>query len=197
MSIGGDDLLAQIENGGEKLPQLLGQYLRRYVVPAIENLGQNVGAQPNGFVPAPTAPEGVTVNQQGTEHIQVTIQHAAPVNKGIEYFSEIATDPAFTQPRIEHHGASRSPCQPIFLPTNDAGGTQHKYYLRVYAQQPGSPPSPPFVYPGNPITMTGTTNADHTPSTGSGTAAPNGTQGGWGWGKTLLRQPVTAKRSVG
>jgi len=191
MSIGGDDLLAQIESDNPKL----GQYLR-YHIKAIETLAANTGASATGFVTAPDPQEGVTVNPVSPEHIEVTIQHSAPVNKGIEYFTEIATNSSFTNPRVEHHGASRSPVSPIFLPTNDSLGNPHSYYLRSYAQQPGSPPSVSYNYPGNPITMTGTTNADHTPSTGSGTAAANGSQGGSGWGKVLQRPAVTPKRSV-
>jgi hypothetical protein len=192
MSIGGDDLLTQIENESPKL----GQYLRAHLVPAIETLATNTGASATGFVPAPDPPEGVTVNPVSPEHIEVTIQHSAPVNKGIEYFTEVATNSAFTNPRVEHHGATRSPVNPIYLPTNDSTGTAHNYYLRSYAQQPGSPPSTPHVYAGNPVTMTGTTNADHTASTGSGTAAANGSQGGSGWGKVLQRPAVAPKRSV-
>ena len=191
MSIGGDELLAQIESENPKL----GQYLRCHVK-AIETLATNTGASATGFVTAPDPPEGATVNPVSPEHIEVTIQHSAPVNKGIEYFTEIATNPAFANPRIEHHGASRSPVNPIFLPTKSAAGDTHQYYLRFYAQQPGSPPSTSLVYSGNPITMTGTTEADHTPSTGSGTAAANGSQGGSGWGKVLQRPAVAARRSV-
>jgi hypothetical protein len=191
MSIGGDDLLAQIENDNPKL----GQYLR-YHVKAIETLATNTGASATGFVPAPQPPEGMTVNPIGPEHVQITIQHSAPVNKGAEYFTEVATDPAFTNPRVEHHGATRSPVNPIFLPTKDLAGDTHNYYLRSYVQQPGGPPSTPHEYVGNPITMTGATVANHTPSTGSGTAAPDGSQGGSGWGRVLQRPAVAPKRSV-
>jgi hypothetical protein len=191
MSIGGDDLLTLIENESPKL----GQYLRRFVVPAIQNLGTNTGASPNGYVAPPDTPQGIIVNKQGAENVQITIQHNSPVPKGIEYFTEVDTDPSFPRPRVEHHGASRAPASTIFLPTNSAGGSPHTYYFRTYAQLPGSQPSKPFVYPLG-VTMTGATNADHTPSTGSGTALPNGTQGGSGWGKVLQRPAPAAKRVV-
>lgn len=191
MSIGGDELLQNIET---KSPRL-GQYLRRYVVPAIQNLAQNVGASPNGFVSPPDPPQGLIVNQQGPEHLQVTVQHTSPVQKGLEYFTELDTNPSFPQPRVEHHGASRAPVSTFFLPTNDSNGDPHTYYVRTYAQNPGGQTSKPYVHPVG-ITMSGATNADHTPSTGSGTASSDGTQGGQGWGNNLMRPAPAAKRTV-
>lgn len=182
-------LLAQIESENPRLGQLL-----RGLGKSIQTLSTNTGASATGFVPAPDRPQGIVVNQQGDEHLQITVQHTSPVNKGVEYFSEVSTDPGFTAPRVEHHGASRAPVSTLFLPTKDLSGNTHQYYLRTYAQQPGSPPSEVLVYSGNPITMTGTTQADHTPSTGSGTAAPNGSQGGSGWGKVLQRPAPAPKR---
>lgn len=190
--IGGNDLLTQIENESPKL----GQFLRRHVIPAIETLARNTGASATGFVSAPESPQGMTINKQGDERVQVTINHTSPINKGIEYFTEVATDAAFTNPRVEHHGATRSPVSTLYLPTNDSSGSPHNYYFRSYAQMPGGSPSSPHYYTGNPVTMTGSTNADHTASTGSGTAAANGTQGGSGWGKTLQRPAEAPKRSV-
>lgn len=194
MSIGGDDLLEHIET---KIDPKLGQFLRRYVIPAIQNLGTNTGASPNGFVPPPDAPQGLTINSQGTENVQFTVNHTAPVQKGIEYFTEVSTSPAFHGPqtRTEHHGTSRSPVSTLFLPTKDTGGNTHDYYARSYAQMPGSQRSgfSPVVGPFN---MTGTTEADHTPSTGSGTAAANGSQPGQGWGNNLQRPAVGPKRQA-
>lgn len=182
-------LLAQIESENPRLGQLL-----RGLGKSIQTLSTNTGASATGFVPAPDRPQGVTVNKIGDEHLQITIQHTSPVNKGIGYFAELSTEGPGINPRIEHLGASRSPANPIFLPTKDLAGNDHKYHLTVYAQQQGSPPSEVLVYSGNPITMTGTTQADHTPSTGSGTAAPNGSQGGSGWGKVLQRPAPAPKR---
>lgn len=193
-SVGGDDLLTHIET---KLDPKLGQYLRRYVIPAIQNLGTNMGATANGFVSPPDAPQGLVINKQGPESAQFTVQHTSPVQKGIEYFTEVSTSQSFAGPqtRTEHHGASRAPVSTAFLPTKDSSGNTHKYYFRSYAQMPGSQRSgySPVV---GPITMSGATEADHTPSTGSGTAAADGSQPGQGWGNNLTRPAVAAKRTV-
>ena len=189
MSDIGGELLTLIENENPRL----GQLFRRYEK-AISTLSTNTGASATGYVPPPDAPQNVIVNKIGDEHLQITVEHTSPVNKGIEYFAEISTQGPGINPRVEHLGASRAPANPIFLPTKDLSGNTHQYHLTVYAQQPGSPPSNVHVYSGNPITMSGTTEADHTPSTGSGTAAPNGSQGGSGWGKVLQRPAPAPKR---
>lgn len=188
-TIGGDDLLAQIESENPKL----GQYLR-YHIKAINNLAQNVGALPNGFVPPPDPPQGLVINKQGDENVQFTVQHTSPIQKGVEYFTEIATNPSFSNARVEHHGTSRSPVSTLFLPTKDSSGATHNYVARSYAQMPGGQRS--GYSPVIPFTMTGTTQADHTPSTGSGTAAADGSQPGQGWGNNLQRPAVAVKRTV-
>lgn len=188
-TIGGEDLLAQIESENPKL----GQYLR-YHIKAIDSLSQNIGAQPNGFVSPPDAPQGLVINKQGPENVQFTVQHTSPVQKGIEYFTEIATTPSFAGARVEHHGTSRSPVSTLWLPTKNAGGATHNYVARSYAQMPGGQRS--GYSPVVAFTMTGTTEADHTPSTGSGTAAANGSQPGQGWGNNLQRPAPAAKRTV-
>jgi hypothetical protein len=191
MSVGGDELLTYVENN---VSPKLAQYLRRYVVPSIEQLGQNVGASPTGYVPPPEPPQGLIINPQGPENVQFTIQHTSPVQKGIEYFTELATQPSFAGARIEHHGTSRSPVSTLWLPTKDSGGNTHTYYARSYAQYPGSQRS--GYSPVVSFSMTGSTQADHTPSTGSGTAAPDGSQPGQGWGNNLQRAAVGPKRNV-
>lgn len=191
MSIGGDDLLEHIENN---VDPKLGQYIRRFLVPAIQNLGTNTGASPNGYVPPPEPPQGLTINSQGPENVQFTIDHTSPIQKGIEYFTEVATTPSFSGARVEHHGTSRSPVSTLWLPTKDSSGNTHNYVARSYAQMPGGQRS--GYSPVVSFNMTGTTEADHTPSTGSGTAAANGSQPGQGWGNNLQRPAVGPKRQV-
>lgn len=193
-TIGGDDLLTHIETN---IDPKLGQYLRRFVVPAIQNLGTNIGASPNGFVPPPAAPQGLVINKQGSENVQFTVQHTSPVQKGINYFTEVSTSPSFAGPqtRTEHHGTSRSPVSTMFLPTKDSSGNTHQYAARSYAQMPGGQRS--GYSPTVSFTMTGTTEADHTPSTGSGTAAADGSQPGQGLGNNLQRPAPGPKRQVG
>lgn len=195
-TIGGDDLLTEVQS---RWPRL-GQLLSRYVIPAIDNLGTNMGASPNGYVAPPAAPQGLTINKIGAENVQITVQHTSPIPKGIHYFTEMVAStstaqPSFAGARVEHHGTSRSPISTPFLPTKDSSGSTHQYFFRSYAQMQGGKRSgySPVV---GPITMSGTTEADHTPSTGSGTAAADGSQPGQGWGTNLQRPAPSAKRVV-
>lgn len=191
-SIGGDDLLTHIET---KVDARLGQYLRRYVVPAIQKAATNAGSSPAGFIDPPDAPQAVIINKQGPENVQFTIQHTSPLQKNVNYFTEVATTPSFAGARVEHHGTSRSPVSTLWLPTKDSSGNTHTYYARSYAQYPGSMKS--GYTPTVSFTLSGTTEADHTPSTGSGTAAPDGSQPGQGFGNNLQRGPQGPKRNVG
>ena len=88
----------------------------------------------------------------------------------------------------------------LSLPTNNAAGAMQTYYLRSYAQYPGSDPTKPTVLGGISgaigIQMGGTSRTTLLPSTGSGTAAANGSQGGHGFGTVLTRPAPTTKRSV-
>ncbi len=182
----GNDLLAHIEDQHPKL----GIYLRQYVVPAITTTATNAAVSPTGTVASPQQPSGISVAAAG-EMVHVSITDNAPVSRGVNYFTEISpNDPTFRQPIVFHHGASRTP-PPFPLPSKDSTGTAIKYYLRSYSQYPGSPPSAPVVHGGaaNPtaVTLGGTTQLDLLPSTGSGTASGNGTQGGQGLGKFPVR----------
>lgn len=187
MSIAGNDLLSDVENGGGRWTKL-GQFLRRYVVPQIQNVAQNAAVSATSQIPAPDPPESISVTPIGTEHIQVVVNHTAPVQKGVQYFTHIATNPQMTNALIVHHGTSRSPV-PIFLPTKDAGANVQNYYVATIAQYPGSQPSKPTFFGGATpvaVTLTGTTEANISPGTGSGTAA-NGGQTLVGYGKALVR----------
>ena len=182
----GNDLLSQIENENPKL----GQYLRQYLVPAITTTAKNAAVSPIGSVAAPDAPSAVNVAAFG-EMVHVSVQDNSPLNRGVNYFTEIGVDdPHFTQPIVFHHGTSRTP-PPFPLPTNVSGGgspVAHKYYIRSYSQYPGGPPSAPTAYNnGAAVTLAGSTVGTPLPSTGSGTASGTGTQGGQGFGKAPIR----------
>jgi hypothetical protein len=183
VSIAGNDLLSQIEDENPKL----GQYLRNYVVPAIQTTAQNAAVDPVSSLPAPAPPESVNVTTSG-ELMQVTINHSAPITKGVQYITHIATNPQFTNAIILDHGSSRNPPH-INLPTKDSAGNTHSYYIGTVVQYPGSPPSAPTYYGGaqpKAVTMGGTTQMDIQPGTGSGTAA-NGGQTFVGLGKSQVR----------
>ena len=183
MSLAGNDLLSQIENEHPKL----GQYLRRYVAPAIQTVAQNAAVSPHGSLPAPDPPQSINVTTSG-ELMQVTVNHTSPLQKGVQYLTHIATNPQFTNAIILDHGSSRNPPH-INLPTKDGSGNTHNYYIGTIAQYPGSPPSAPTYYGGSspkPVTMGGTTQMDIQPGSGSGTAA-NGGQTFVGLGKAQVR----------
>ena len=190
MSIGGDDLLTQIENENPKL----GQYLRAHVVHSIETLARNTGASATGFVPAPDPPESINVAGSG-ELLEVKVNHSAPVQKNMQYITHVsANDPDFLNPTIiDHHGSSR--CPPLYhLPPNDADGNPIVYHTRTAVQMPGGNPSK-WTY-GPPVTLSGTTRMTLQPGTGSGTGAADGSQSAVGLGVDIFRPAVAPKRAV-
>lgn len=183
MAIAGNDLLSMIENESPRL----GQYLRRYVLPSIQTTAQNSAVSPQGNIQAPTAPESISVTTAG-ELAQVVVNHTAPIQKGIQYLTHVATNLQFTGAIVIDHGSSRTPPH-INLPTKDAAGNTHNYYFATIAQYAGSPPSAPTYFGGaspTPVTMGGTTEMDVMPGTGSGTAS-NGGQTFVGLGKSQVR----------
>lgn len=133
-----------------------------------------------------------------SEVLHHTLTHNQALQKGVKYFSEIDTSPEFLSPHVIDHGTSRSSF--LTLPTNDSSSVKQTYYLRSYAQYPGSDPCKPTVF-GNiggaiGIQMTGTSNTSLLTSAGSGTASPTGQQGGKGLGVVLNRPAPGPKRSL-
>lgn len=188
----GNELLTEIEATWPKL----GAYLRNYINPSIDTLAQNAAVSPKGNLQAPAPPESINVKVSG-EYAQVVVNHSAPIQKGIQYITHFATNPQLSGAIIHDHGCSRCPPH-VFLPTKDASGNTHQWYAATVAQYPGSPPSVTY-YGGStpqPFTMTGATEADILPGTGSGTAS-NGGQALVGLGKVQIRSSVTPKRNVG
>jgi hypothetical protein len=183
MSIGGNDLLREVEGMWPRL----GVYLRSYLKPAIETTAQNAAVDTESNIAAPAPPESIAVTTSG-EYMQVVVNHTAPIQKGVQYITHIATNPQFLNPVIHDHGSSRCP-PPFQLPTKDSGGNTHNYYVGTVVQYPGSPPSKPTYFGGvtpAPVTMAGTTQMDIQPGTGSGTAS-NGGQPFVGLGKSQVR----------
>jgi hypothetical protein len=202
---------AQFE-GGRELPYLdmkdsyLGSFLRRTIA-AVNQLATNAGVAAVGKTAPPPSIDSIQVKgalRNGVitapgELLHWTLTHNQSINKGVRYFSEIDTDPNFTQPHVIDHGASRTGL--LHLPTLlDDNSTVQTYYMRSYAQYPGSDPSKPTVL-GNlggaiGIRMSGTTATTLLPSTGSGTANVSGQQGGKGLGTVLQRPAPQAKRQA-
>jgi hypothetical protein len=176
------------------------------ILDAVNTLAKNAGVSAIGKVSPPPPVDSINVSGPvpsggiqsipNSEILHWTIQHNQSVSKGIHYFSEVDTSPAFTNPHVIHHGTSRSGF--LSLPTNNGSNVKQTYYLRSYAQYPGSDPTPPSVFGGlaGPygIQMGGSSQTSLLPSTGSGTARPNGSQGGQGFGEVLTRPAPQAKR---
>jgi hypothetical protein len=186
----------------------LGSMVRR-IVGAVNQLAANAGVTAVGKTSPP--PKIDSINVQGTqvgntitctsEILHHTLVHNQAIGKGITYFSEIDTTPSFTQPHVISHGTSRSSF--ITLPTYSSAANMTatlptSYYLRSYAQMPGSDPCEPTVLGnlGGPtqIQMGGTSVTALLPSTGSGTAQSSGQQGGQGLGTVLRRTTPQPKR---
>jgi len=200
--------------GGRELPYLsqrdayLGSILRR-IIAAINLTAKNASVSSVGKLSPPDAVDNVQVqgNYDSTsntltctsEHLHWVITHNSEIKKGIQYLSEIDTDPNFPQPHVIDHGASRSGF--LHLPAFQSDGvTPQAYYLRSYAQYHGSDAGPRTTFGGTngatTIFMTGTSGNTLLPSTGSGTASATGEQGGKGLGNVLVRPASGPKRNL-
>ena len=201
----------QILSGGRELNYVAqkdayaGTLFQR-IISAVNDGFSSLGGTAVGKLSPP--PPIDTINVQGTqlnniltcpsEILHHTLTHNQALKKGVRYFSEIDTSPEFLSPHVIDHGTSRSSF--LTLPTNDSSSVKQTYYLRSYAQYPGSDPCPPTVF-GNiggaiGIHMTGTSNTTLLTSAGSGTASPTGQQGGKGLGVVLNRPAPGPKRSL-
>jgi hypothetical protein len=157
------------------------------IIGAINKLGDMLGAKGVGLVEPPPPVNAVNVAVSG-EMMHVSLQQTAPINRGINYFVEVDTSPNFPAPQVVAMGPSRSSV-PFSLPTNNSSGTKVNYYVRAFAQYPGSLPSKPTVFGGplnpSPINMGGSTDLTLLPAGGSGTSSATGQQGNSGFGRVL------------
>jgi hypothetical protein len=191
-------------NGGEFLADLLNKDVRhgmllQNIIRAVNATAKASGVAPVGQASTPPPIDGHNI-AVGGEMLHVNLVHNAPINRQINYFSEISTNPQFTNIVVSHdHGASRTSA-PFNLPTKDGNANTQNYYLRSFTQYPGGKPSAPVVYggAGSPaaITMGGSTHLTLLPSTGSGTAPGNGQSAGQGFGKQFTRPAIGPKRSI-
>jgi hypothetical protein len=192
-------------DGGRELEQLrqkdplTGAFLQR-MIDAINRLGTNAGVAAMGEAAAPDPVDSIsvkgTLNQTTntltapSEMLHWVHTHNVPLKRGIQYVTEIDTDPNFPNPHPIDHGSSRSGF--MNLPANGDDTTATSYYLRVTPQYPGSPPGKPTVFGGKTgptkILLTGTTNMSLLSSQSGGTARPG--QGAKGLGPVKARDPV-------
>jgi hypothetical protein len=179
---------------------LIGSLISRLIT-GVNRTAQNSGVGSMGELEAPPPVDSTSV--QGTydantntltapgEILHAVHTHNAPLNRGIQYITEIDTDPGFPNPHPIDTGSSRTVVG-VSLPTKNGSGQTAGYYLRVTAQMPGSIPSQPTVFGGlkgpTKIVMTGSTDMALLPSQSGGTARPG--QGGKGIGPVVARGPV-------
>ena len=163
---------------------------------AVNQLGVHTATDPTGTVPAPPAIQKLTIKTDGNGTVHGTIDDNNPISRGLHYFVEYDTTPAFSRPHVVHLGVSRT-MHPFILPAKDDDGNAQQFYFRGYSHYPGGEPGPPLHFGGDvptPVSPGGTSQMTLLPSTGSGTAPNDGQRGASGFGKVLHRLPVTVKR---
>jgi hypothetical protein len=171
--------LKHLESGDPRLYDALNR-----IVTAVNNLGRGVGVDPVGATAAPAPLAALSVTAAGGI-FDVAITDNSPLVRGISYFVESDSTPAFAQPHVYSLGPSRNARFSLGNLT---------LYWRAYSQYLGSAPSAPIAFGNPPNAVAGggaTSGPAQQPSAGSGTAAGNGQQGGSGFGKELFRDAPT------
>lgn len=185
---------------------LLGAMLQK-IITAVNTVADHTGTAAVGKTPPPDPidthnvagdydVDSNTLTVKG-DTLHYTMVHNSPLKKGIQYFSEISTDPNFANAHPIAHGASRSAF--LSLPKKDANGEDAVYYLRSFAQNPGGDAQKPTVFGGlNGPTKIKFSNADPKTailqSQASGTARVG--QGAKGLGTVLDRPAPGPKRNL-
>jgi hypothetical protein len=137
-----------------------------YVYEALTQLVNGVNAVGRATGVDPTAADGI---------FDLAITDNSTLNRGIFYFAESDTTPAFSKPYVHFLGSSRN--------LRVALGNQTLYW-RAYSQYLGSETSQPVAFGTPPTAVTGggtATGPALQPSSGSGTAS--GSEGGSGFGQ--------------
>jgi len=147
------------------------------VLSRVNNVAQQVNANPTGKPPAPPQIGALQVTGDGGG-FHATITDGTPVSRGVEYHLEYSTTPTFAQP----HGFSLGPWR-----THRGWVGAQNLYWRAYSQYPSGQASKP-VYHGSAVDPLVVNHGGASPgppipaSTGSGTASTDGRQGGAGYG---------------
>jgi hypothetical protein len=171
-----------------------GSYLARAlskVETAVNGLAIHSASESVGTLPPPPPLSSVNVAHDTNNLVHVTLTDNNPLNKNVGYFVEYASEPGFLHPHVEDLRSSRG--RVLNLP-------QGTYYIRGYHQPVGGLPSKPVNYGGSTptaVTITSGSALALLPSAGSGTGAPDGSQGGSGLGRTLTRPAPGPKRTSG
>jgi hypothetical protein len=162
--------LAQIKGDSPYVYEALTQ-----VVNAVNALGRGTGVDPSGSIEAPAPIGGLNVTAAGGI-FDLAITDNSTVNRGIFYFAESDTTPAFSQPYVHFLGSSRN--------YRVALGNQTLYW-RAYSQYLGSETSAPVTFGAPPTAVAGGgTVAGPALQASSGSGTASGNQGGSGFGTT-------------
>ncbi len=160
--------LAQIKSDSPYIYEALTQ-----IVNGVNAVGLATGVDPSGTIDPPATIGSLSVlAADGIFDLAITDNSA--VRRGIFYFAESDTTPAFSQPHVYFLGSSRN--LRVVL------GNQTLYW-RAYSQYLGSDPSAPVTFgtPATAVTGGGTAAARPAGFHGSGTAS--GSEGGSGFGE--------------
>jgi hypothetical protein len=167
--------LTHVESSDPRLADSL-----RRIVDAVNTLGVGTGVDPAGATEAPTSIASLNVIA-ANGIFDIALTDNSPITRGISYFVESDITPGFNQPHVYSLGPSRN------LRVSLGNLT---LYWRAYSQYLGSDPSAPVAFGAPPTAVVGGGSAGPAlqPSSGSGTAAGTGQQGGSGFGKSLFRE---------
>ncbi|HXP78299.1 MAG TPA: hypothetical protein VN976_00195 [Verrucomicrobiae bacterium] len=161
--------LAQIKSDSPYVYEALTQ-----LVNGVNAVGRATGVDPSGSIAVPS-PIG-SLNVTAADGIfDLALTDNSTLNRGIFYFAESDTTPAFAQPYVHFLGSSRN--------LRISMGNQTLYW-RAYSQYLGSETSEPVTFGSPPTAVTGGGTAAGPalqPSNGSGTAS--GSEGGSGFGQ--------------
>jgi hypothetical protein len=164
--------LAQIKGRDPYLYESLKQ-----VVGAINSMGRATGVDPAGSIAQPVAIGGENV-VAANGIFDLAITDNSPVRRGIFYFAESDTSPAFPAPHVYFLGSSRN--------LRVSLGNQTLYW-RGYSQYIGSMPSAPVAFGTPPTAVTGGGSSGPAPQPSSGSGTATAQQGGSGFGVDLTQ----------
>jgi hypothetical protein len=144
------------------------------LVSGVNAVGSATGVDPSGTLDPP-APIG-SLNVTAADGIfDLAITDNSLVHRGIFYFAESDTTPAFNHPYVHFMGSSRN---------LRVGLGNQTLYWRAYSQYLGSQPSAPTTF-GTPATAVagGGTATGPTLQASAGSGTASGSEGGSGFGQ--------------
>src|ERR1700676_3706621 len=132
--------LAQIKSDSPYVYEALTQ-----LVNGVNAVGRATGVDPSGAIAAPSPISSLSVTA-ADGIFDLAITDNSTLNRGIFYFAEYDTTPAFSQPYEHFLGSSRT--------LRVSRGNQTLYW-RAYSQYLGSEPSQPVAFGTPPTAVAG------------------------------------------